>query len=359
MQMVVIGGGISGLGVAWEAARRGLGVLLLERNKCGHGVSNNSLRIIHGGFRYLQNFDFRRVCESAQAQKNLLNFAPDHVAPFPCLMPLSAIGLKSRVPIELALGLYRVLTGNRNVGRTLSAKDIESQCPTISSFCKHGALLWYDAIMKDPLLFMERVRLAATSCGLVVREDCAVESVERHSQGFRINTTDGQSLFSRVVVNTAGNSPIKAEFRRAPEIKWGIGYNLVFNRPPVMTQAFALASMSGRAYFLVPRADKLAVGTRYLFPEHAEEALEVPQLEIASFILELNQAWPGQEFRVEDISKIEAGWLAMHGGKSSNAVPLAREIIIDHKGFVDLVSVKFTTFSSQANRAVNLCSKYF
>jgi glycerol-3-phosphate dehydrogenase len=91
-ELIIIGGGISGLGVAREAAQRGYHCLILEKEKCCRATSANSLRIIHGGFRYLQSLDFGRVFESISEQNYWLSAAPNYVKLLPCFLPLKRFG---------------------------------------------------------------------------------------------------------------------------------------------------------------------------------------------------------------------------------------------------------------------------
>ncbi|MBN8551177.1 MAG: FAD-dependent oxidoreductase, partial [Deltaproteobacteria bacterium] len=102
VDIAVIGGGISGLGVALEAALNGFEVALFEKGPLASATSANSLRIMHGGIRYLQQMNLPRVMESVRAQAELLADFPDIVRPLPCVMPLTSGGLKSAVPMKVA-----------------------------------------------------------------------------------------------------------------------------------------------------------------------------------------------------------------------------------------------------------------
>ena len=107
--LVVLGGGIAGLGVAWEATLRGLKVLLLERDRFGAATSANSLRIIHGGLRYLQSLSLKRVLVSSREQYHLLKSNPNHISLLKCLMPLKGSGMRSSWPVAAALSFHSSL----------------------------------------------------------------------------------------------------------------------------------------------------------------------------------------------------------------------------------------------------------
>ena len=134
--LVVIGGGIHGVALAFEAARRGYRPLLLERHDFGGGTSWSNLRIIHGGLRYLQSMDLRRFRESVAERRWFLQHFPDLIRPLPCLMPLYGHGLKRPGFLRLALaandllGLHRDRGLDEGVrlprGRVLSAGETPS-----------------------------------------------------------------------------------------------------------------------------------------------------------------------------------------------------------------------------------------
>src|SRR5690606_18835162 len=114
--LIVVGGGVHGVMMALEAARRGLRPLLIERGDLGSGTRWNSLRIVHGGLRYLQSFDLPRYRESVAERRWFMRNLPDLVAPLPCLMPLYGNGLRRPMIFRVALKLNDLLSARRNDG---------------------------------------------------------------------------------------------------------------------------------------------------------------------------------------------------------------------------------------------------
>ena len=151
--IAVIGGGISGLGVALEASKQGLKVILFERGKIAQETSANSLRIIHGGLRYLQSLNLLRAVNSLKAQAELLALAPDLIKPIQCVLPLSKFGLRSKFPAAIGLGLYRALSkyaiGRSAEHRIVNTEFIRSHLPIFEELAPHGALLWTDALITN------------------------------------------------------------------------------------------------------------------------------------------------------------------------------------------------------------------
>ena len=173
--LIVVGGGIYGIALALEAARRGLRALLVERADYGGATSWSNLRILHGGLRYLQSLDLVRFYESVGERRWFLRHFPDLVRPLPCLMPLYGRGLKRPGVFRVALALNDILSWRRNAGvaRTLQlpdgrltgAAETAALFPAVERQGLLGGALWHDAVMLSP----ERVAIEmlrwACACG--------------------------------------------------------------------------------------------------------------------------------------------------------------------------------------------------
>ena len=169
--LVVVGGGVYGIMVALEAARRALRPLLLERGDFGAATSHNSLRIVHGGLRYLQTLDLPRFRESVVERRWFLRHFPDLVEPLPCLMPLYGDGLRRPWPMRAALALNDTLSPRRNAGvrtdrrlaasRVLGVRATRELYPDIDPSELKGAALWHDAFIPNvPRLLIEALNWA-------------------------------------------------------------------------------------------------------------------------------------------------------------------------------------------------------
>ena len=361
--IIVIGGGISGLGVALEAAARGLRTLLLEKDLCCRATSNNSLRIIHGGFRYLQSLDFGRVMESARAQSTLLLKEAGFVKPLRCVMPLQRLGLRSKLPVRAALALYRLLSGRAARqywrGEVLSSDSIDNEIPILSGRAPHGALLWTDAYLPDPSMFAERIKSSALEVGAEIRERTRVLQITRRDGCFAVlgETPAGEvCLAGRVVVNATGPwltniAPDKGQ-RNGSTPKWCKGFNVVLRHKLEDRYAIGVEAPVGRLFFLVPRGDKTAVGTWYEpFGGKPEEAV-VQESELERFISELNKALPNASISVDDIEQVEVGILPMKEEGSQGPILYGAEKIRADNGYIEVMSTKYTTFLSQAQKVV-------
>ncbi|HEX9187906.1 MAG TPA: FAD-dependent oxidoreductase, partial [Vicinamibacteria bacterium] len=153
--VAVVGGGIYGAAVAWDAAQRGLSVALVEREDFGAGASWNSLKTVHGGMRYLQKLDLGRLRQSARERSTLLAIAPEIVRPLPFFVPAYGHGTTGREALALGLRLNEWLTADRNRGlppdqripaaRTVGPREARRLLPGLEPRGLTGAALWHDA----------------------------------------------------------------------------------------------------------------------------------------------------------------------------------------------------------------------
>src|SRR5436305_4763786 len=234
--LIVVGGGAHGVMLALEASRRGLATLLVERDDFGAATSSSSLRIVHGGLRYLQRLDFVRYRESMAERRWLLSHFPDLVEPLPCLMPLWSPPrggrLRRRTAFRLAFAADELLSRERNRGvqedrrvppnRLLDAVETAALCPGVDRDGLRGGALWYDAVAADsPRLLIEALRWACR-CGaqaLNYVEACDLLLEDGRVAG--LDAVDRQSgrhleLRAPTVVNCAGpwSRAVAARFDR-------------------------------------------------------------------------------------------------------------------------------------------------
>lgn len=213
--IIVVGGGVTGLGVAVDAATRGLSCLLVEKDDLGSGTSSKSSKLIHGGLRYLQQGEIGLVYEALHERQRLLRNAPHLVQILPFAIPiLTRDGVVSRKvarALGSALWMYD-LTGGWRVGklhRRLRAEAAHRHMPTMPRERLASAYLYYDAAADDSRLCVALARTAADH-GAVIINHCAVREIthgaDGRANGIRATTSDGQSLeaSASVVVNAAG-----------------------------------------------------------------------------------------------------------------------------------------------------------
>jgi glycerol-3-phosphate dehydrogenase len=360
--LVVIGGGITGLGIALAAARRGVRVSLLEAGTCAGLTSANSLRIIHGGFRYLQSFDLKRVVTSLRAQREVARQFPTQLRTLPCLMPLERTGLRSRFPAAAALYLYaavsRALTGKRYGGAVLSTKAAED-LSLLSGLFPHGALLWEDMLVDDPAALARAVRLAAEKSGAAVLEHHKVHAVTRDAGGLTVHAhtpTGDQAWTAGAIINTCGAAAAaiarRGDFKRPPfnDLRWCCAYNVVISRALCPRVAFALRSHEKRLFFAVPRGSGTAIGTGQVFPVSGSAGGPPKAEVINAFLADFNASWNGAPVREDEITGVEWGLLPAVEGSGEFLIASPRTHI--DGDYIEFLSTKYTTFLSQAEHLV-------
>lgn len=362
--VIIIGGGISGLGVAREVVSAGHSTLLLDAGTCGNATSNNTLRIIHGGFRYLQTFDLPRVIKSLNDQSELMREVPHAVQKLPCLMPLSRFGLKSRVPVTCAALLYgALLKANRSplaAPHIISSQKIHSTVRTLRAHAPHGALCWHDAVMSDPAAVTRHLIQAITSQGGTIRESTRVEWISGTRGELNVHLEGGDSLRARCVVNTLG--PWLETVKLPPGFAgerplWCKGFNLVVKQQLDPTYGIGVESADGRLFFCVPRGAGTAIGTWYLPHPDISITPSVSEHEIAQFLHAFNGSLPEARVSKGDIVHIDVGILPMERMSAAGPQLIAHERIHEHQGYIEVLSTKYTTFRSQGRRVATLISR--
>ncbi|MEO7985414.1 MAG: FAD-dependent oxidoreductase, partial [Gemmatimonadales bacterium] len=216
--MVVVGGGIGGAAVAWDAALRGLSVALVERADFGGATSAESLKVVHGGIRYLQHLDAARVRESSRERSALVRIAPHLVHPLPYVIPTYGYGARSRWLLGAGFGLLSALTADRNRGiadsarrlpgpRLVSRREALGWFPDLESNGLTGAGVFWDGQLYNPPRLVWAFIRSAVRAGAVAVNECEVTALLRLNgrvAGVRVEDRLGGASFdvrARVVVN--------------------------------------------------------------------------------------------------------------------------------------------------------------
>ncbi len=375
---IIVGGGIYGSMLALESVQKGLKVLLLEKDDFGGATSFNSLRIIHGGLRYLQTLDLPRFFESVRERRWFLRTFPELIKPLPCLMPLYGKGIKRNSIFRFALLLNDILSIHRNKsveknsylnnGTVLSSSSALRQFPWLYPNGLTGAAVWYDACVPDSQRLIMDVLKNACSVGA-----CAlnyVEAIKILKQGNRITGLIGKDHLngksfkfnSEVVINATG--PWAREFSRCHDIEFpnllnpSIAWNILFDRKAMSDYAVAISpnKPSAQTYFLHPWKGMMLVGTGHK-SWLGDINNPVPNDKmIDEFIADLNSALPDVNLQRKDILYIYAGILP---AKKEEADQLAvRPEIVNHgkeggvDGLYSISGVKFTTSRAVAEKAL-------
>lgn len=373
--IAIIGGGITGLGVARAATRRGFSTVLFEAGRCAGQTSSNTLRIMHGGFRYLQQLNFRRVARSLRDQSELMRELPTAIRPLPCLMPLTRWGLKSAPPAAAAALLYRAcltLTGSPlPAPRIVGADFVRARVPALAERAPHGALLWWDATMVDPDQVRDHLIRTLTSAAATILEHTPIAAVHplagpggAGATGYEVESRAGERWRAQRVVNTLGPwvntieppeppaAPSSAEYAQQ---RWCIGFNLITSSQLDPEYAFGVPGSAGRLFFTVPRGSGSAIGTWYTSgagPAHGQ--LLRPGLsaaEVLAAAAEFNAAYGAQQLTPLSVIGHEAGHLPQSPNHPT-PTPSSTDLIHYQHGYTTVIAAKYTTFRGVGERVL-------
>ena len=381
--VAVVGGGIQGVAVAFESARRGLHTILLEANDFGGETTRNGLRIVHGGLRYLQSLDIGRSRASAAEQRWFLRHFPDLIRPLPCLMPLYGRGFRRPAAFRLAFLAERTILRAGGLGaaggpapppgRLLDAADTLRRFPEASPKGLIGGALWHDAVISDPGRLVIELLRWASACGATALNYVAATGLlekDKRVVGLRAvdkETGDCLEFRAATVVNCAGprvREVAKAFDRDLPALFHpSLAFNLLLDREPLAAEALAVTA--GRAapnYFLVPLQGRVLAGTFHAASSGSSEAPRPTTAEIETFVGDLARAVPALRPAKEAVLRVAAGWLPT---SREGSIRLAtRGVIHDHGagggpvGLVSVSGVKLTTARLVAEKAVrHLCRR--
>lgn len=390
--LLVVGGGIYGATLAWDAVLRGLKVALIEKTDFASGTSSNSLKIIHGGLRYLQHADFVRMRESITERRILLKIAPHLVQPLPCVMPTFGHAIKGPEVMRIGLLMNDLFSFDRNRhldkqrrlpnGRILSKQKLLDIVPYLERDDLNGGALWYDAQMTNSERLLLSFVHSAVERGAVAANYVKAESLlmrNSHVQGVKARDMLSENTFdirATLTISTQGPwiNDMLADVRgRKEPIAYSTAINLVVNRNFSETHAFAaptatefkdkdaIISKGSRMLFFVPWRGLTLAGTAHKPYFGDAEAYTVSESEIADFLLEVNSALPGAHIERDEIIHTYAGLLPMTGvNQESGDVQLQKHFkIIDHKkqdqldGLMSVLTVKYTTARGVSELAVN------
>jgi glycerol-3-phosphate dehydrogenase len=379
--VLVVGGGIYGVTLALEAAQRGLATLLVERGDFGGGTTWNSLRIVHGGLRYLQRLDVLRFRESVRERAWFLRNFPDLVAPLPCLMPLydppRGGALRRPAVFQRVLAMNDLLarrwsTGLRP-GRVLNSEQTATLFPGVDREGLRGGALWCDAVMPDSQrVLIEILRWASRSGARALNYVEAVDLRVERGRAAGLSVVDhasgrGFELRGRVVVNCAGpwSRPLARRFDRdLPALfRPVLGFNLFLDREPPSRAALAVVSRErgAQTWFLLPWKGRLLAGTAYV-PAAGESEEGPEEAQVEAFLDALNAAVPGFEARRSEVLRLH--WGRLPGMAEGSALPAIRPVVHDHgrsggpAGLVSVSGVKLTAARAVAEKVLALLPRH-
>ena len=366
--VLVVGGGATGLGIAVDAATRGYATALVEQDDFGKGTSSRSTKLIHGGVRYLRQADLALVSEALHERRLLLENAPHLVHPLAFVIP--AYRWWERSYYATGLWLYDRLARDRSFGRSsrLSRSATRERIPTLRSAGLRGGVQYFDAQFDDARMIVNLVQTAVEQ-GAAVASRCRASGVVtgevgRPLEGLEITdleSGDGFPVRARVVINATG--VFADELRRLsspgspPLVSPSQGSHVVLARRFLPGEAALLVpeTADGRVMFAIPWQGHTLLGTTDTpIPEARLEPRPLDH-EI-SFILETAAEYLEPAPQRADVSSAFAGIRPLlRKGATSSTARLSREHAIhtDPSGMLTIVGGKWTTYRKMAEDCVD------
>ncbi|HKP16581.1 MAG TPA: glycerol-3-phosphate dehydrogenase/oxidase [Gemmatimonadaceae bacterium] len=366
--LLVIGGGITGAGVARDAALRGLRVALVEGHDYASGTSSRSSRLVHGGVRYLEHGELGLVFESSRERRTLQRIAPHLVRPLAFTWPVYRGARVPRWKLGAGLLLYDVLSLFRNRRHErLDARAVHTSEPALRTEGLVGGARYWDAATDDVRLTLATV-LSAQRAGAVVLNHASVVGLVRREgrvTGATVTNTldDGTAtVHARVVVNATGpwSDAIErmADTRAGAGVRGSKGVHVIVARSRVgNTSAVTLtAPQDGRVMFVLPSGYYTIIGTTDTYDAEDPEDVHATRGDVTYLLEAANHYFPDAHLTERDVVSTWAGIrpLAAHGATGApSSASREHSIVESTRGLVRVTGGKLTTYRSMAEEIVD------
>ncbi len=384
-EVLIVGGGIYGACIAREAALRGLKTALLEKADFGHATSANSLKVVHGGLRYLQHGDITRMRRSIGERRAMMRIAPHLVHPLPCCMPLYGHGIKGREAMTMALLVNDLISFDRNRlddrqkhlprGTVISRAACLDMFPGLDPDGLCGGAIWYDAQMVNS----ERLTLAfvqsATANGAQAANYVRVAGL--HQNGGRVTgveaidelSGEAFSINAQIVINAAGPwvdevLHLLPERGAEMEVQLAKAVNIA-TRPLFGPYAVGIPSrgdnpMGERLFFVTPWRNQALIGTTYTLYDGHPDDLRVEEQDAAILLNQINAVYPAANLSVDDVLYTYCGLVPVSQVdrrtgtfKREGQYRFRNHAADGYEGLISVLGVKYTTARDIAEKVVD------
>lgn len=365
--IIVIGGGATGVGCSVDAASRGFDVLLLEQHDFGKGTSSRSTKLVHGGVRYLAQGNISLVREALKERGILLRNAPHVVHKQAFIVP--CYRLWQKIFYGIGLKIYDLLAGKYSIGksRILSKSETLAHLPSIKSEGLSGGVLYYDGQFDDTRLLIDLVRTAYKH-GAAVLNYTRVKNFEKAGDGrisgVEFEDVESGTMFSvkaKTVINATGafsDSVRKLADKNAESvITYSQGIHLVFNRKFLASETALMIpkTSDGRVLFCIPWHGHLLVGTTDTPIDASSLEPHAMESEI-DFVLETAGQYLAVRPTRKDILSVFAGIRPLVNSvktRKTSSISRGHDLFVEDSGMITITGGKWTTYRRMAEDAVD------
>lgn len=373
--LLIIGGGINGAGVARDAAARGMSVGLIEAKDFASGTSSRSSKLIHGGIRYLENMEFKLVFEALNERTKLFEMCPHLVHHLRFMLPLYEDSRVGMAKMGLGMWLYDALSLFQapEMHERLSAGESLDRMPALRAQALRGSYVYSDGYMDDDRLVHETLRSAANLGAVVanyVRAEGAVFA--ENGQIKAVNAVDeltGREFVVRArhVISSVGpwtddlGHRLLGEWKRILRPTKGIHLTLPRNRLPLSSAVVMAAEKSNRIVFGIPRHEMILIGTTDTDYPHNPDGVVATKEDVDYLLGVTSHYFPGAKITKDDIIASYAGVRPLVHDGSGDEGKTSREHVIfsDPRGVTFVAGGKYTTYRLMARQVVDHALKAF
>jgi glycerol-3-phosphate dehydrogenase len=369
--VAIIGGGITGAGIARDAAMRGLKTVLFERNDLGSGTSSASSKLVHGGLRYLEHGAVGLVFESVSERHRLRQLAPHLVRPLPFLLPVYRGKPRPLWLTSLALWIYDGLALFRTyrLHETFGAARTLALMPGLADSGLDGSVYYYDCLTDDARLTLETARSAHEAGAWVLPYTQVDDFIVHRGQVGGVIATDRRTgnaheVRARVVVNATGpwtdrTRGLRGQRERMLRPTKGIHIVVPRKRLPVDSAVMLWNPEDRRVAFVIPAGPSVFVGTTDTDYEGDFDAVRAEGDEVDYLLALVGRYFPETRVSRSDIVGSWAGLrpLIHTPDVSAGAVPREHEIRVDDDGLITIAGGKLTTYRLMAAEVVDRIGK--
>jgi glycerol-3-phosphate dehydrogenase len=356
--ILVIGGGVNGVGAALDAASRGLKVALIEAQDIAAGTSSRSSKLIHGGLRYLEQYDFKLVREALHERELMVStLCPHLVKPVGFLFPLTE-KFKERTYVGAGLALYDALRGFQRAlpwHKHLSQKQINEIAPSLRHDIVTGAIKYFDAQVDDARHTMAVARTAARHGAIIATQVSAESLIREGRRVVGVNALDLASgkkiaIKAGATIMCAGvwSDQLHERFELTPgyHVTMSKGAHIVVPGSAIKSDAGIILKTPVSVLFIIPWGDKWIVGTTDT-PYEGDRAEPFATREDVQYILDQANRVLEPKLKADEIIGVYAGLRPLvANNKSATTTKLSREHTVDRPaaGFVSIAGGKYTTY---------------
>ncbi len=358
--LLILGGGITGAGVALDAVLRGLRVALIDKSDFASGTSSHSSKLVHGGLRYLEHGDFHLVYEALHERGQLLSNAPHLVHPLRFVLPFYAGARVSSWKFRVGLVLYDLLAGARNIhrSRAISLAPLRREFPQLRSEGLSGGAEYFDAQMDDARLCLEVLRTAALHDAHVVNyvEAISFQFSAGVISGVRaIDRISGKELLisAKQILNATG--PWGDAVRRLagddsePLLRPTKGVHLILPNRGLSAAFLLLHPADGRVFFVLPFWNKMLIGTTDTVWDNSPDKLNVTSEDIEYLLTGFNHYFV-PPLSASELLNSFAGLRPLIRSRPGQPSDLSREFQLhtSPSGLLTAAGGKYTTYRKMA-----------